>query len=65
MKEIAEGAAELINPYDPKDIANAIKKILNDKSYQKELIEKGLKKAQQFSLKKMGQAYLNLLKSLL
>jgi glycosyltransferase involved in cell wall biosynthesis len=65
MKEIAEGAAELVDPYNPKDIAASIIKILNDQNYRNELINKGLKKAEEFSPLKMGRSYLGVFKDLL
>jgi glycosyltransferase involved in cell wall biosynthesis len=47
--EIFGDAALLVNPFEPRDIANAMKKIIEDKTMAAKLREQGLKKAAQFS----------------
>lgn len=49
MPEIAADAALLIDPYQPTEIAHAMKKVLTDESLRRSLIEKGLKRAAEFT----------------
>lgn len=53
--EVAGDAALLVDPYSPDRIAVAIIKLLSDDMLRKELIEKGLKRASQFSWKKCAE----------
>lgn len=62
--EVAGGAALLVDPYNPDDIAEAIKKVLTEESLRKNLIEKGLKRAKQFSWEKCAKETLELFESL-
>jgi glycosyltransferase involved in cell wall biosynthesis len=39
--EVAGEGAEIVNPYEEKEISNAVKKILNNDNYKKKLIERG------------------------
>lgn len=49
MPEILGDAALLVDPYNPGEIADSIKKILHNESLRSSLIEKGLKKASSYS----------------
>lgn len=49
MPEIANQAAILVDPFDPKSIANGIDKIENSELLRSELIEKGVKRSKDFS----------------
>src|SRR5713101_3063188 len=49
LPEVAGGAAVLVDPYDPRSIADGIECVLGDKSLRTELREKGLARARQFS----------------
>jgi glycosyltransferase involved in cell wall biosynthesis len=64
MKEIAEGAAELVDPYNVEDIARGIKRVLSDKGYRDGLIESGFRKSRQFSAVEMARQYLEVVDSI-
>ncbi|MFC1612506.1 glycosyltransferase family 4 protein [Patescibacteria group bacterium] len=49
MPEVAGGAANLVNPESPEEIASAIQQILNNIELKQNLINKGLKRSQAFS----------------
>ncbi len=61
LKEIALGAALLVNPLSTEEISQAMIKMISDKQLRKDLSDKGLKRAEQFSWKKY---YNNLINSL-
>jgi glycosyltransferase involved in cell wall biosynthesis len=52
LPEIVGDAAKLINPYDPEKLASAINRVLSDDGTMKELIKKGLKRAERFNWRK-------------
>ncbi len=60
MPEVAGGAAHIIDPFNPKEIAKGIEKIISDDNYRKSLIEKGLVQSAKFSWKKMAENVLEL-----
>jgi glycosyltransferase involved in cell wall biosynthesis len=62
--EVAGDAALLVNPYDPEEIAESVKKILTDEMLRIQLIEKGLKRVQRFSWHKCAEETLILFESL-
>ena len=49
LPEVAGGAAVLVDPYDPVAIADGICKVLTDEVLRRDLREKGLARARQFS----------------
>src|SRR5215831_2422372 len=49
LPEVVGDAAILVDPYDPQAIAKGIAKILTDEAIRRELRQKGLKRAQEFS----------------
>ena len=49
LPEVAGGAALLVDPYDPVAIADGICKVLTDEGLRRDLREKGLARARQFS----------------
>jgi glycosyltransferase involved in cell wall biosynthesis len=49
MPEIAADAAELVNPCEPIQISNAIKKLVHDSALQQEYISKGIARARTFT----------------
>ena len=63
LGELGEGAAELFDPSSAEEIAESMKKILSDPAYQKELSEKGMAKAAQFSWQKTAAALVELYRS--
>ena len=62
LPEVAGDAAILINPYNPREITAAMQTIINDSELRKQLSEKGLKRANQFSWEKTGLATVEVLK---
>ena len=60
MPEIAGDAAEIVDPFKPEEITEAINKILNDQQYRTELCNKGIERARKFSWKNMALDYLKL-----
>ena len=62
MPEVAGNAAAIVDPAKPKEIANAIEKILSDEEYRLVLCEKGVERAKMFSWRNMASAYLDLYK---
>jgi len=63
LPEIAGGAAFLVNPYSPDEIAEAIKKVLTEEKLRKELIERGLNRAKEFSWEKCARETLAVFES--
>lgn len=52
MPEIAGDAAVLVNPSDVEEIKKSINNILNDKDMKRDLVDKGLKRAKEFTWEK-------------
>ena len=52
LPEIVGDAAKLVNPYDPRKLADAINEILSDDEMTSTLIKKGLNRAKMFNWKK-------------
>ncbi|MDK2459106.1 glycosyltransferase family 1 protein [Aphanizomenon sp. PH219] len=65
IPEVAGDAAILINPYNPAEITAAMQAIIHDSELRKQLSEKGLKRANQFSWEKTGLATVEVLKEYL
>ncbi len=61
MREVAGGAALLVDPMDEKAIAGGILKVLTDGELRRGLIQKGLKRAQDFSWEKTARKTLSIL----
>ncbi|MGD0179741.1 MAG: glycosyltransferase, partial [Terriglobales bacterium] len=55
LEEVASDAAVLADPYSVASIANAIEKVLSDKAFARELREKGLRRAGEFSEARKAQ----------
>ena len=64
MKEIINGAGILINSYKPEEIAEAIKKIIQNKDFREKLVEKGLKQAKKFTWEKCAEKIMKVLTNL-
>ena len=60
MKEVAAQGACLVDPLSVQSIQDGIKKVINDDEYRKEIIEQGLKNAQQYKPEKVADSYFNL-----
>ena len=56
MPEVADGAALLVDPFNPTDICDAMIKISTDENLRNLLISKGLKRGQDFSWQKTADA---------
>lgn len=60
-----ENNALYFDPYDPEDIANAIRKVWLNEALQKDLRERGLRHSRKFSWEKMAEKTLEIYQSLL
>ncbi len=65
LPEVAGDAALLVNPEDPKDIAEALKKAMEKPLLRKQLVERGLKRVKLFTWKKTAQETLTVYESIL
>ena len=65
LPEVAGDAALLVNPEDPKDIAEALKKAMEKPTLRKQLVERGLKRVKLFTWKKTAQETLTVYESIL
>lgn len=61
MREVAGGAAMLVDPMSENAIAEGIKKVLNDAELRRDLVQRGLKRATAFSWQKTAMKTLSLL----
>ena len=64
LKEIAKDCALLIDPDEPANISEAIYKIISDAGLKQQLIEKGLKRAREFSWRKTARETLKIFKEM-
>jgi len=64
MPEISGDAAKIIDPYKPEQITDAIFEILNNKQFADSLIEKGYKRAADFTWNAMAKNVLKLYKEI-
>ena len=62
IPEISGGAALLFDPYDPRELAEAILKVLTDPDLRRSLIDKGLTRAKAFSWDRCAVETLRVLK---
>lgn len=60
MPEVSGDAAYFVNPFNYSEITDGIVNILNDNKLRDHLIEKGFKRAKQFSWKSMAESVLNI-----
>jgi glycosyltransferase involved in cell wall biosynthesis len=60
MPEVSGNAAMIINPHEPKEITDAMLKLMNDEALKQELIQKGFENAAKFSWKNMAEDVLKL-----
>lgn len=65
MPEVANGAARLVNPFDPASIREGIRQVINDCGFREELVEKGYANAQRFSSRVVSAKYLALYRRIL
>lgn len=55
MPEVADSSAVLIDPYDPKKIAEATYKLISDEKIRNEIINRGLENVKRFSWEKCAK----------
>jgi glycosyltransferase involved in cell wall biosynthesis len=60
MPEIAGNAALLTDPFKPAEIKEAMKQMIGDQKMKKDLVEKGLIRAKEFSWKAMARKVLEI-----
>ena len=65
MPEIVNGAALLVDPYNPEDIMKSMKKIITDESLRKSLIDKGYLRARDFTWQRYVRENLEVYKKVL
>jgi glycosyltransferase involved in cell wall biosynthesis len=57
MPEVAGGGACLVNPYEVSSIRAGIVSVINEETYRKALIDKGLENCQRFALSSVARQY--------
>jgi glycosyltransferase involved in cell wall biosynthesis len=62
LREVADDAAILINPYNTREITAAMQTIINDSQVRSHLSQKGIARANQFSWENTGLATVEVLK---
>lgn len=65
MPEVCQDAAIYCDPYDTADIKQKIELVLGDEALQNELIDKGIKRASEFSWQKSAQNHLDVFSEVL
>jgi glycosyltransferase involved in cell wall biosynthesis len=57
MKEVAGGAACLVDPYDVPSIREGVLTVIRQAAYREELVEKGLENVRRFSAEEVTRRY--------
>ncbi|HET6253696.1 MAG TPA: glycosyltransferase family 1 protein [Puia sp.] len=57
MKEVAGGAACLVDPYEVQSIREGVLKVIKHPGYRRELVEKGLANVRRFSAEEIARRY--------
>lgn len=65
LPEVLGDAAHYVDPYSVDDIATGMLKVLDDNSYRKELIRRGLKQVKRYTWKKAAEDVLDIIRDLL
>jgi O-antigen biosynthesis alpha-1,2-mannosyltransferase len=65
LPEVTGGAALLVDPTNPEQIANGIKRLAGDSSLRRDLREKGLRRAGEFSWQKTAGIVRNIFSALM
>jgi glycosyltransferase involved in cell wall biosynthesis len=63
LPEVGGNAAQYVDPSNPEEIAEAIKKVLVEKTSRAELVNKGLNRANDFSWEKCARETLAVIRS--
>ncbi len=64
MPEVSGGAAAIVDPFKPEEITAAVQRLMSDKLYRSNLINKGLEQSAHFSWKNMAIEVLKLYENL-
>ncbi|MBZ5858005.1 glycosyltransferase family 4 protein [Flavihumibacter profundi] len=64
MKEVAEGAAVLVDPFDEKSIRSAVNKVKNEDDYRKQLIGRGFEVVKKYNPDDIAQQYIKMYKEI-
>ncbi len=64
LPEVCGDAAIYVDPYNPKDIAEGIIKVLSNETLRQELIKRGFKQIKKFTWEKSAQRFMELLKNI-
>ncbi len=64
MKEVAGNTAMLADPYKPDEIAEALAKLVNDRTYYNELVARGRENAAKYDYKEIAKQYLEVYRAL-
>ena len=59
MKEVAAGAACLVDPYDIASIRDGVLRVIGDREYRRQLVEDGLKNAERFIARNIALQYMD------
>jgi glycosyltransferase involved in cell wall biosynthesis len=62
IPEIAGGAALLFDPYDPQELAQLILNVITDQELHEHMVDKGLRRAKEFSWDRCALETLRVLK---
>lgn len=61
LAEVAGGAAFLVDPHDPRDIARGMRAMADDDSLRAQVVEKGKRRAAEFSWDRTAEGYMRLI----
>ena len=65
MKDVAGGAACLVDPYDIKSIRAGILKLIADEAYRNKLVEDGFKNIERYAASQVAECYMTCYKKIL
>jgi glycosyltransferase involved in cell wall biosynthesis len=65
MKEVAGGAACLVDPYDVQSIREGVLRVIRQPDYRRELVEKGLTNVRRYSAGEIARRYEEIYKNIL
>jgi glycosyltransferase involved in cell wall biosynthesis len=65
MREVAGGAACLVDPYDVASIREGVLKVINDKAYREKLVQAGFQNVQRFDTASIVRQYISCYQRLL
>jgi len=65
MREVAGGAACLVDPYNVASIKEGLGRLINDAAYREQLLEKGFENIKRFEPQKIAEEYYSLYKEIM